>query len=82
MPQMTIKIPESAFMSLKLPEDQWPAFFRSTVAIALYREGRISKSKTKELAGLENKWEIIRLLNERGIDFSYTARDAKEDLET
>jgi hypothetical protein len=33
----TIKIPESAFRALKIPEDQWPAFFRTTVAVVLYR---------------------------------------------
>jgi predicted HTH domain antitoxin len=52
------------------------------VAIALYREGRISLGKAKELAGVESKWEMIQLLNQRGVDLNYTARDAKEDLET
>ncbi len=82
MSLLTIDIPESAFRSLKIPEDQWPAFFRSTVAVSLYREGRLSLGKAKELAGLENKWEMIQLLNERGVDLHYTARDAKEDLDT
>jgi len=82
MSQLTIEIPESAFRALKIPQDQWPAFFRSTVAVALYREGRISLGKAKEIAGLENKWEMIQLLSQRGVDFNYTARDAEEDLET
>jgi predicted HTH domain antitoxin len=79
---LNIEIPDSALQSLKIPKDQWPDFFRKTVAVALYREGRISLGKAKELAGLDNKWEMIQLLNERGVDFNYTARDAKEDLET
>ena len=82
MSQLTIEIPESVFRALKIPEDQWPAFFRTTMAVALYREGRISLGKAKELAGLENKWEMIQLLSQRGVDFNYTARDAEEDLET
>lgn len=82
MAQLSIEIPESALRSLKIPEDQWPAFFRSTVAVALYREGRISLGKAKEMAGLENKWEMLQLLNQRGIDVHYTARDAEEDLDT
>ena len=82
MSQLTIEIPESAFRTLKIPEDQWPAFFRSIVAVSLYREGRISLGKAKELAGLENKWEMIQLLSQRGVDFNYTAKDAKEDLDT
>jgi predicted HTH domain antitoxin len=52
------------------------------VAVALYREGRISLGKAKELACLESKWEMIQLLNQRGVDLNYTARDAKEDPET
>jgi len=40
MSQLTIDIPESAFRALKIPEDQWPVFSRTTVAVALYREGR------------------------------------------
>ena len=51
-------------------------------AQGLYREGKISLGKAKELAGFENKWEMIRLLNERGVDLRYSAKDAKADLET
>ncbi len=50
----TIEIPESAFRALKIPEDQWPAFSRSTVAVAVYREGRISLGKAKE--DLDTLW--------------------------
>ncbi len=45
-------------------------------------EGRISLGKLSTSAGLENKWEMIRLLNERGVDLNYTSRDAGDDLET
>jgi predicted HTH domain antitoxin len=79
---LKIELPDFAFRSLKIPRDQWPEFLRRTVAVALYREGKISLGKAKELAGLENKWEMIQLLNERGVDLNYTAQDAKEDLET
>ncbi len=79
---LNIEVPESAFESLKIPKEQWPEFFRHTLAVALYREGRISLGKAKELAGLENKWEMIQLLNERGVDLNYTSWDAGDDLET
>ena len=83
MTQLTIEVPESAFRSLKIPKEQWSVgFFRRTVAVALYREGRISLGKAKELAGLKNKWEMVQLLNERGVDVHYSADDAKEDLDT
>ena len=82
MTQLTIEVPESAFRSLNIPKEQWSDFFRRTVAVALYREGRISLGKAKELAGLKNKWEMVQLLNERGVDVHYSAYDAKEDLDT
>ncbi len=82
MAQITIEVPEAVFRSLKIPDDQWPTFFRSTMAVALYREGKVSLGKAKEIAGLENKWEMIQLLNQKGVDFHYTARDAKKDLDT
>ncbi len=81
MAQLTIEVPESAFRSLKISKDQCPEFFRHTLAVALYREGRISLGKAKELAGLENKWEMVQLLSERRVEFHYTDRDAREDLD-
>lgn len=78
---LNIEVPDSALRTLKIPENQWAEFIRHTVAVGLYREGRISLGKAKELAGLENKWEMIQLLNERGVDFHYTAKDAQEDME-
>jgi predicted HTH domain antitoxin len=82
MTQLTIDLPESTLKSLKIPKDQMVSFFRGTIAVALYREGRVSLGKAKEIAGLENKWEMIQLLGERGVHVNYTAEDAKEDLET
>ncbi|MEA3360396.1 MAG: UPF0175 family protein [Thermodesulfobacteriota bacterium] len=79
---LEIELPDSTFRSLKIPRDQWPEFLRRTVAVALYREGKISLGKAKELAGLDNKWEMIQLLNERGVNLNYTAQDVREDLET
>jgi predicted HTH domain antitoxin len=79
---LKVELPDSAFRALKIPKDQWPEFLRRTIAVALYREGKISLGKAKEVAGLENKWEMIQLLNERGVDFNYTAKNAEEDLNT
>ncbi len=77
-----LQVPDSLIHSLKIPEDELNSFFRQTVAVELYREGRISLGKAREFAGLTNKWEMIQLLNQRNVDFDYTAKDAQEDLET
>jgi len=42
---LKIELPDSAFRSLKIPRDQWPKFLLRTVAVALYREGKISLGK-------------------------------------
>lgn len=52
------------------------------MAVALYREGRLSLGKAAELAGARNKWEMIRLLNENGVSLDYDAEDADADLRT
>ncbi len=79
---LKIELPDSAFRSLKISRDQWPEFLRRALAVALYREGKISLGRAKELARLENKWEMIQLLNERGVSQNYSAQDATKDLET
>ncbi|MEN8218246.1 MAG: UPF0175 family protein [Pseudomonadota bacterium] len=55
---------------------------RQTLAVEFYREGKLSLGKAREFAGLSNKWEMIQLLNERGVDLNYSADDSIADLET
>jgi predicted HTH domain antitoxin len=53
-----------------------------SLAVELYREGRLSLGKAAELAGTKSKWEMLMLLSERGVPLDYTADDAKKDLQT
>jgi predicted HTH domain antitoxin len=53
-----------------------------SLAVELYREGRLSLGKAAELAGARSKWEMLMLLSERGVPLDYTADDAKKDLQT
>ena len=53
-----------------------------SLAVDLYREGRLSLGKTAQLAGTKRKWEMRMLLSERGILLDYTANDAENDLPT
>jgi len=79
---LNIELPDSALRALKIPKNRLTQYVQHTLAVELYREGKLSLGKAKELAGLSNKWEMIQLLNERGVDFSYTAQDVKVDMET
>jgi predicted HTH domain antitoxin len=53
-----------------------------SLAVELYREGRLSLGKAGELAGTKSKWDMLMLLRERGVPLNYTADDAKKDLKT
>ena len=55
---------------------------KRSLAVELYREGRLSLGKAAELAGAKSKWEMLMLLSERGVPLDYTADDAKKDLQT
>ena len=48
----------------------------------MFREGKLSLGKARELANLPDKWEMIRLLGERGVSVNYTEDDAEVDLES
>ena len=41
--------------------------------VELYREGKLSLGKAAEVAGVRNKWEMLMLLNEKGVAIDYTA---------
>lgn len=83
MNQVTLKIEVPDFLvNLAEKKNKLEEYVRQTLAVALYRERKLSLGKAKELAQLSNKWEMIRLLNSRGVPLEYLADDAEADLET
>ena len=62
--------------------DQLGLFINRSLAVEVYREGRLSLGKAAELAGAKSKWEMLMLLTVRGVPMDYTADDAKKDLLT
>ena len=77
-----IDLPETFPFLIKKDETELASFIKQTVAIELYREGKISLGKAAELAGARNKWEMLTLLDEHGVAIHYTAQEAKNDLKT
>ena len=55
---------------------------KRSLAVDLYREGRLSLGKAAELAETKSKWEMLMLLSERGVPLDYSANDAEKDLRT
>ena len=75
-------LPGSFLAATKTSESELNQFIRRSLAVELYRERKLSLGKAAEVAGVSNKWEMLMLLNERGVPVDYTAGDAKHDLET
>ncbi len=78
----TIDLPGSFMAAARVKEGELSTFIRHSLAAELYREGKLSLGKAAEVAGVRNKWEMVLLLNEKGIPIDYTAKDAEKDLET
>jgi predicted HTH domain antitoxin len=82
MVQAVVDLPGSVLALIKVDKDQLGPFIKRSLAVELYREGRLSLGKAAELAGARSKWEMLLLLSERGVPLDYTADDAGKDLQT
>ncbi|MEN4006843.1 MAG: UPF0175 family protein [Methanobacteriaceae archaeon] len=78
----TVDLPDSFLMAVKVKKNELDVFIRRLLAVELYRERKVSLGKAAEIAGVRNKWEMLMLLNEKGVPIDYTAKDAKKDLKT
>lgn len=78
----TIDLPSTFPLSVRVNEGDLPSFIKKTLAVELYREGKLSLGKAAELAGVRNKWEMLTILDKSGISIHYSIEDAKEDLNT
>lgn len=77
-----VEMPGSILALIKVDRENLAPFIKRSLAVELYREGRLSLGKAAELAGTKNKWEMLMLLSEKGVAIDYTSEDAKEDLQT
>jgi predicted HTH domain antitoxin len=82
MVRAEVDIPGFVLGLIKVDGDQLGPFIKRSLAVELYREGRLSLGKAAELAGAKSKWEMLMLLSERGVPLDYTAIDAEKDLQT
>jgi predicted HTH domain antitoxin len=53
---------------------------KQEVALKLYAQGRVSKSRAAELAGL-SLWEFTEVVEQRGARWEYSLEDAKQELQ-
>ena len=77
-----VDIPQSILDLIKIDSNQLSLYVKRSLAVELYREGKLSLGKAAELAGAGCKWEMLLLLSERGVPLDYTAEDGTDDLRT
>jgi predicted HTH domain antitoxin len=80
--RITIDLPDAFTAVINVAQQDLPEYIKKTLAVELYREGKLSLGKAAELAGTANKWGMLVLLNERKVPLHYTAEDADRDLQT
>ena len=81
MVKTKIDLPSSFTTLQRADEEDLESFIKRSLAVELYREGKLSLGKAAEVAGLKNKWEMVMLLNERRVPIDYTVKDAMKDLQ-
>jgi len=77
MKNIPIKISDEFLIASRMTEKE----IARELAIYLFKEGKLSIGKAKELAGI-TIWELQHLLASRGIFVHYGIEDYKKDLKT
>lgn len=76
---ITISLPRSLLAAADVREQELAKLTRETVAVDLYRRGRLSLGKAAEVAGLATKWEMTALLARHDVWLDYDAQDIWDD---
>ena len=81
MEALSVEIPESISLSIKIPESELKTRLKIELAIRLYQKGVLGFGKARELAGL-NKWQFQEILAKENIPLNYDLEELERDLET
>ena len=79
--RVEVELPKTFSLTTKVKEKELNKFIREALAVELYRERKVASGKAAEIAGARNKWEMLMILNKRGVAIDYTAEDAEKDPE-
>ena len=74
---VAIEIPQEVLHAARMTREE----LRQELAIHLFREGKLSLGKAREMAGM-NIWAFQQLLGSRGIPVHYDVEDYEDDLRT
>lgn len=81
MMEVTIHVPDDIAMRWQAHGDI-PRDVLEGVALEAYRKRIIGESRLQEWLGLETRFDVHRLLKERGVPFNYTLEDLERDRRT
>ncbi len=81
MKTISVEIPESISLSIKIPELELRGRLKLELAIRLYQKRILGFGKARELAGL-NKWQFQEILAKENIPLNYDIEELERDMET
>ncbi len=81
MKTISVEIPESISLSIKIPESELRGRLKVELAIRLYQKRILGFGKARELAGL-NKWQFQEILAKENIPLNYDIEELERDMET
>lgn len=82
MVRAILDFPDTFLAATKTKKENLNKLIKESLAVELYREGKLSLGKAAEVAEARNKWEMLAILDKKGVSINYSALDAIEDLET
>lgn len=81
METITIDLPKELIHVFKIRQKDLSKAVRESLAVELYRDGKISLGKAAEIAKM-SKWEIFELLAAKKVPLQYYPEDLEQDIET
>lgn len=79
--EVTINLPEGITAICKIKGNELERFLKRIIAVELYRERLVSMGKAAEIAEV-SRYEMMDLLNEKGVPINYAVEDLEEDMKT
>jgi predicted HTH domain antitoxin len=77
MSMVSIEIPQDVIHATRMSPEE----LKRELAIHLFREGKLSFGKAREMTGM-TVWEFQNLLGSRNIQVHYDVKEYNQDLET
>ena len=81
MQQVTIALPDELSAALAGPGQDLSRAAFEALALAAYRERKISTAQLRGLLGFETRLQLDAFLKQHGVDLEYTLDDLERDRE-